>query len=215
MKPHLTESQLNDYVDGALDASGVAAADAHLRECEPCAAEVQSLRRLLAAAASLPLSLEPPAHLWSEVRDETSDVRRRSRRALRELRVPLAAAALLLVTTASGLTWWLAQDRSPARIAEAPAAAAPGGLGLDEAEAHYIEAARTLIRVLEQRRARTDPGIIQTVEENLLVTNEAILQAKSALESDPLNHDIAAILNATYQNQIQMLRRAVSLTGET
>jgi hypothetical protein len=213
---HLTETELNDYVDGTLDAAAAASADAHVRECDSCAAAVAQLRRLLATAAALPLSLEPPAHLWSAVRRETIDFRPGRRHALWELRLPLAAAALLLITTASGLTWWLAQNHSPDQVAQAPLAGpVQTELGLDRAEADYLEAARALIRVLEERRAQSDPRIIETVEENLRITNEAIRHAKSALESDPLNRDVAGVLSATYQNQIQMLRRAVRLTGET
>jgi hypothetical protein len=60
-----------------------------------------------------------------------------------------------------------------------------------------------------------NPAIVQTVEENLRVMNAAIANAKAALEADPLNNDVAAILNATYQSKVHMLQRAVQLSGET
>lgn len=215
---HLSEAQLNDYVDGVLDERAYAAAEEHVRECSACAAEVASLRALLETARVLPLSLEPPAHLWSAVRRETIARRFHRRHVLWELRVPLAAAALALITTASGLTWWLgrAGNGSSALGASAVQAALPTGtLGLARAEAGYLDAARTLLLVLEERRDRLDPAIVETVEENLRVMNTAIANAKAALEADPLNQDVAAILNATYQSKVQMLQRALRLSGET
>lgn len=212
---HPTEAELNDYVDGALDERSHAGIEGHVRHCDACRVEVDGLRALLSQAKSLPPGVDAPARLWSAVRDETIDRRLARRSLLWELRAPLAAAALLLVVAASGITWWLARGTDPAGVATVPAAGPAAAPTLAQAEADYVEAARRLLLVLEQRRERMDPVIVRAVEENLLVTGTAIAEAKAALDADPGNQSVAAILNATYQTRVRMLKRAVKLTGET
>jgi DNA-binding FrmR family transcriptional regulator len=215
MTTHLTESQLNDYVDGALDQVAEAAADEHLAHCAPCASEVAALRRLLTTAADLPLSLEPPVHLWSNVRRESMEARSSWFDSVWDLRAPLAAAAVLLITIASGLTYWATRDAGTASTGSVASAPAPSALGLAQAEQDYLSAARTLIQLLEERRHSADPVVMQSVEDNLRAVDQAIRDAKQALATDSMNHAVSAILNATYQQKVQMLRRAVRLTGET
>ena len=215
MTMHLTELQLNDYVDGALDQAAEAVADEHLARCALCASEVAALRRLLTTAAELPLSIEPPHHLWSRVRRESVDTRSSRFGSMWELRVPLAAAAVLLISIASGLTYWATRDPGTAAPGSVASAPAPSALGLAQAEEDYLAAARTLILLLEERRHSADPVVMQSVEDNLLAVDQAIRDSKQALASDSMNHAVSAILNATYQQKVQMLRRAVRLTGET
>jgi hypothetical protein len=94
-------------------------------------------------------------------------------------------------------------------------APAPAELGLARAEADYLEATRALLLVLEERRDRMDPAVVATVEQNLRVIAAAVENAKAALAADPANQDVTAILNATYQTQIRMLRSATRAWGET
>jgi hypothetical protein len=64
---HLTEDELHDAADGTQ--SGAAGrATRHLIHCARCRADVERIRELLALAASLPRSIEPPAELWPEIR---------------------------------------------------------------------------------------------------------------------------------------------------
>ena len=50
---HLTEEQLNLYLDGELEAAQGAAVQAHLADCDTCRAELASLRALFAALDAL------------------------------------------------------------------------------------------------------------------------------------------------------------------
>ena len=51
---HLTETQLNEYLDGILDASSQAFLDAHLSGCTDCQERLASLQAVFQALATLP-----------------------------------------------------------------------------------------------------------------------------------------------------------------
>lgn len=211
---HPNETQLNDFADGELAESDRDAVAGHVVYCVQCAAVVSGLRALLADAAALPASIEPPARLWQSVRGRTISPRPGRTKMLWELRAPLAAAAAVLIVAASAITWWIAPTERASQIMTA-SAPAPAELGLARAEADYLEATRALLLVLEERRDRMDPAVVATVEQNLRVIAAAVENAKAALAADPANQDVTAILNATYQTQIRMLRSATRAWGET
>lgn len=211
---HPNETQLNDFADGELAESDRDAVAGHVVYCVQCAVVVSGLRALLADAAALPASIEPPTRLWQSVRSRTISPRPSRTKMLWELRAPLAAAAAVLIVAASAITWWIAPTERASQIMTA-SAPAPAELGLARAEADYLEATRALLLVLEERRDRMDPAVVATVEQNLRVIAAAVENAKAALAADPANQDVTAILNATYQTQIRMLRSATRAWGET
>lgn len=138
MNAHPHEERVHDYVDGLLAATYRETVEAHLASCATCRAEVESIRRLIAAAAALPRSVEPPASLWRAVAARTVErgevavgatgpsqgVRpaevapRRARgrvlwlgaRTLRSVRWELAAAAAVLVALSSVVTAVVVRD---------------------------------------------------------------------------------------------------------
>ena len=101
---HLTEQQINDYVDDALSAAEIEAARTHIEACSECREEVETLRSLLARVASLPQSIEPDRDLrpqsWPQPAPHT----------LWHWRYPLAAAAVLLIAVTSLVTIFMMRD---------------------------------------------------------------------------------------------------------
>jgi hypothetical protein len=211
---HPDETQLNDFADGELEELSRAAVEEHVAGCTECASIVSTLRELLTAAGNLPAGIEPPPGLWRAVRSRTVAPRPGRAGMLWELRAPLAAAAAVLMIAASAITLWLAPPDRTAQTAS-ESAPAPAALGLARAEADYLEATGTLLIVLQERRGRMDPAVVATVEQNLRVIAAAVENAKAALAADPANHDVTAILNATYQTQVRLLRSATRAWGET
>lgn len=211
---HPNEVQLNDFADDRLDESDRAAVEQHVAGCTDCAAAVAALRELLVRAAALPVSIEPPPRVWQAVRSRT--IAPRSSRAWMywELRAPLAAAAVILAIAVSAVTWWMAPGDRAVQTAAEPTRA-PGMFGLASAEADYLDATGTLLLVLQERRSQMDPAVVAAVEQNLRVIAAAVENAKAALAADPANQDVTAILNATYQTQVRMLRSATRAWGET
>jgi hypothetical protein len=63
-------SQLNDYVDGDLDAAATSTLENHLATCAACRAELAALRSLRADTVALPRELAPARDLWAGIRNE-------------------------------------------------------------------------------------------------------------------------------------------------
>ena len=53
-----------------------------------------------------------------------------------------------------------------------------------------------------------------TVEENLVIIDDAIRRARAALEADPGNSELNAMVNATWQKKVELLEKAVRLSSE-
>ena len=56
---HLSEQQLNDYLDGLLSNAEQASLDAHLAVCAECRTELDALRSTLADLHALPAGVKP------------------------------------------------------------------------------------------------------------------------------------------------------------
>ncbi|HEY0810336.1 MAG TPA: hypothetical protein VGD49_09250 [Longimicrobiales bacterium] len=217
MMTHPSYEELNDYVDALLDERSAESLRAHSATCADCRSTIAQLQALRDAARSLPRAETPPADVWNTIRAATIDNARAQRaRVLWQLRYQLAAAAVVLLMVASSVTWWIASQRQAAPVAQAPAIAPNATLAAYHAvEAEYTQAADDLMRLLEQRRERMDTAVVRSVEENLRVMDDAIRKAQTALLSDPANYDVAAILAATQESKLRMLRRAVDAAGGT
>jgi anti-sigma factor RsiW len=79
---HPSDAQLNDYVDGAMDASDLAAVASHLEQCAACALFVAQLQHIMRDAQALP-PLHPPPAVWERISAElkTPDWTRQEERA--------------------------------------------------------------------------------------------------------------------------------------
>ncbi|MGD0752327.1 MAG: zf-HC2 domain-containing protein [Anaerolineales bacterium] len=51
---HLTENQLNEYLDGLMEASALAACEEHLSDCADCQSQLAVLQSVFQALAALP-----------------------------------------------------------------------------------------------------------------------------------------------------------------
>ena len=63
---HPREQQLNDYVDGVLEATDQLDVAEHLERCAECALCVAQLQCIVRDARSLP-PLQPPAAVWARI----------------------------------------------------------------------------------------------------------------------------------------------------
>jgi len=229
MSMHLTEERLNDYVDGELSATERAEVERHLEGCAECRAEVAGLRELLYEVATLPLEITPPEELWVGVKEETVELPVRRRETLWGMRYGLAAAAVVLVALSSALTTALLREpgagekAAPATLpvataGRAPAADAPVPAALvafREAETEYVRTAADLEAVLRAGEGRLSPGTVKVVEENLRIIDQAIGEARAALEADPASAELPILLSSMYRNKIDVLERAVRLSAQT
>lgn len=218
---HPTEERLNDHVDGLLPAPEAAAVEAHLAACAACRAEVEGLRALLAGAAALPRTVDPPAELWEALRAETLARPARAAWTVRMTRRELAAAAVLLVALSSGITAALMRDRTtpaPTGVAAADGGAArPRAEWVEfrRAEAEYVRTADDLEALLAGNRAALAPETVRAVEASLGAIDAAIRDARAALARDPANAELSNVLAATYRDKIDVLERTLRLSAQT
>jgi len=235
---HVDFEVLNDYVDGRLDPEYQAAVERHIGTCHSCQLERDSLRRLLAAATSMPKSVLPEHDIWQDLRAElehrkdvvlplsqsehaAGSVRGSAHVRDWRTRAWLAVAALVLVVVSSGVTALVLRrdaGQQTARIDQA--IGAPNGQGaypsvlpasFRSAEAEYVRTSGELRAALDAQRRQLDPATVATVERSLAVVDSAIAEARTALIRDPNNRVLVDLLSASYQRKLDLLRRASEL----
>ncbi len=215
---------LDDYVTGDLPEDARAPVADHIAACAICAAEVESLNRILARAADLPKSMDPPVEAWSNIRAaierDKEAVTAHSVGSIAGLwRRPsvLAAAALLLVVLSSGGTAIYMRGRSgndSSRSASSPGATGtPASLAAFTIEENnYLRNVAVLQDLLDQQEGSLAPETVAQLKASLRTIDEAILEARNALARDPANKMLIEMLSGTYRQKVDLLRRTAEMT---
>jgi predicted anti-sigma-YlaC factor YlaD len=121
---HLTDEQLDDYVDGAMSDAARASADSHLASCDRCRHAVDATRSLLATATRERAAITAPAELWPLVASSTIHLAAVRRQVLASMRGLLIAGALALVGATAVITWQVARWTSASKVV-APSTVVP------------------------------------------------------------------------------------------
>ena len=205
---HLDFEQLNDLIDGRVAAGERVVLEGHLAICTECAAARRRLAELLARAAELPTEIDPPAGVWTSIRDRIGP----SRRSANSWPWQLAAAVLLIALTATITTRLVRRPivvvRQPAPVVSAAATLAGPARVVD---ADYAAIVHELTEGLAMRRHQLRPETVAKVEASLRVIDTALNEARAALADDPANRNLLDLLAATYEQKIDLLRRANEL----
>lgn len=77
--------------------------------------------------------------------------------------------------------------------------------------AQYNEAANDMAKDLETRRARLQPDALAVVDSCLHTLDQAIRESRDALRESPTNSTIIELLQLTYQQKLDLLRRSADL----
>jgi anti-sigma-K factor RskA len=220
---------VDDYVTGELTEDARAPVADHIAVCAICAAEVESLNRILARAAELPKSIEPPAEAWSDIRaaierdkaavggQETNSGSGFSRRTY----VLAAAAALLVVLSSAGTAVYMnarsADGHSSRSAANSQASGAtPATLAAFTIEENnYLRNVAVLQDLLDQQQALLAPETVAQLKASLRTIDEAILEARNALARDPANKMLIEMLSGTYRQKMDLMRRTAEMTRGT
>ena len=139
----------------------------------------------------------------------------------------LALAASLLIAVTSGLTWLVA--RQPAGGAAGTTTAGKGpviqayGLPDDStsgqivqanfADAQFNAAVTDLEQILRDERDRLDPRTVLVIERNLKAIDDAIQEARMALNNDPANPYLNSHLADARRRKLDLLRHATTLAS--
>jgi len=220
--------RLSEYLDGELSAGERREVEAHLAECEECAATLEQLRQVVERAKRL--EDRPPAtDLWSGIAERISEARegekvtdlevhrrgrvaRLSRRRLTLSLPQLAAASIALMVLSAGAAWMVSRsDEAGAQISGEPAVEATAAAGFTASS--YDAAIAELQGIIDESRDRLDTATVRVIAENLMIIDQAIAQAQRALAQDPGSEYLHEYLTATKRQKLEFLRRAAEMTG--
>lgn len=222
--------RLSDFIDGELDAADQAALEEHLAACDTCAGTIAELRAVVAAAAAAPREVRPDTDLWAgiaaRIGNADTPVVRIDSRPARGRRyafsaTQLAAAAVILVALSGAAAWHLA-GRS-GEVAEMTgtlvhAAGAPSqsgrlvGMTAVPSDPELDRAIAELERTLDEQRDALDPATVDVLERSLAAIDDALREARTALDADPGNERLHRQLDTTLRRKLDVLRRAERIT---
>ena len=242
MTEHWTD-RLSEYHDGELAPEEQAACQAHLSACQECRDVLGEIQSVVALAQHDADRL-PSTDLWPgilgqlESRDSihSADVasldavfsRRTTGSTRRQFTFSLpqlALAASLLVAVSAGVSY-VAAGRGTSRppvpqevpiqaMAEPMMASSSELTPANFADEQFDRAVADLERILIDLRDELDPRTVVVIERNLAVIDEAIRQARAALDADPANTFLNSHLADARRRKLDLLRRATSLSSGT
>ena len=214
---------LDDYVTGELteDARGPVAD--HIAACAICDAEVESLKAILARAADLPRSVDPPPEAWLNIRaaierdkEAVAVNRGTSERFWRRPYVLAAAVVLAAVLSSGGTALYLnsrSADSSRVTASNTGSGATPATfVAFTIEENTYLRNVAVLQDLLDQQEASLAPETVAQLKASLRTIDEAILEARSALARDPANKMLIEMLSGTYRQKMDLMRRTAEMT---
>jgi anti-sigma factor RsiW len=219
---HLTEDELHGLADGSLSAEHLAAADAHVRACTECSADIDRIRGLL-KRVNESMSQEPSDAVeidksWPSIR---SRIEQQKVVALPATRMATAdgsvvgrtrrVVAIAGVVAAGIMTAWLARGReAPVESPLGAETTADSGISLislvDSTHA-YQEEAQALLNHLELRRATLRPELSRALERDLRTIDVAIAELQDAIKNDPANPSLRRLLASSYRQKVDLLKR--------
>lgn len=183
--------------------------------------------RLRRAAGVLPPELSPAHDPWPGIKARIDAARVVPMTGILRSHTPhlsrrwwLIGAAAVLVVASSAITSVVLRTRSPvpqvvtggAEPATTPARHAGSRRELVSGMfSQYDAAARDLEAVLRARRDRLSPATQRVLEESLRAIDQAIGEARAALEEDPASADMLGLLDSVYRQKLDLLRRANAL----
>jgi len=231
---HWTE-RLSEYLDGELDSAQRAECEAHLTSCEECRTVLRELQDVTSFARA-DADRMPAINLWPGIssrieagggapREDASATtvvfKPRARRQFVVTLPQLALAASLLVAVTAGVAYLAAgrivqqqtifQEKPIQAQAEPQMPAQADVERANFADAQYDEAVADLEKILVDLRGELDPRTIMVIEKNLTVIDEAISQARAALDADPANTYLNSHLADARRRKLNLLRRATTI----
>lgn len=226
MSEHLTDTQINDYLDGSLSGPAGDAVAAHIDGCPRCAAELAAQRTLLERLRALPAAIEPERDLYLDIAgvltlanrgDAAADSRARltGTRAvpLPVDRRPLLRAAVLvgLLLGAAALAVVLRAGQEPAPVTRTVDAQFDELTRLEE---QYLRAADELAREIDAQRELLGPATVALIETNMRTIDAAIAESRAALADEPGNRAVRLALLSAIERKLELLRSAAEIPTE-
>lgn len=212
--------RLSEYVDGTLEAGERHQVEAHLAQCEACAAVARDMQAVAVRASTL--ADRPPARdLWPGIASRITAAgdpamirlpRARRRFAFTAPQLLAASIGLILLSAGGALLLRPATTIQPVAVAPAQPGVGPAVV-TSVSNQHYDRAVAELAQVLEAGRSRLAPRTIRVLERNLAVIDAALADARRAVAADPASVYLQAHLANTMQRKLALMRQAADLVA--
>lgn len=200
---------LDDWVDGALEATKRAELEAHLRDCPSCRALAEELQTLKRTASSLERR-DAPATVWPRIaaalRAGGAEPRIDWRRAL----LPLAAV-FLLAAAAGLLRVTLEELGTPGAPTSAPVENARSAA---TEEKDYEGTISDLQQMVERDHSLFDPAVAQALEASLSTIDHAIGESKAAVAAQPDDDMAKESLLDAFRRKLLLLENTIVLLND-
>jgi anti-sigma-K factor RskA len=221
------ELDLDDYVEGRLDADTRIGVERHLQTCAECRALVADLRALQDAMRTLEPHV-PSQQVWNRVAAAIDAETRRQRTwqwfDLSALGWRTALSAACTIALLVGGVWLAFRDvsstlrpvpeRSAARAVRTPDSTQPVGTTFDVAEAHYANTINSLEQITKTESDALDTPTVEVVQANLAVLDKAIGDSREALQTDPSNDVAQESLFDALRSKVALLQDTIALINE-
>jgi len=208
---HLTEAERHGIADGSIAPELEPVVAEHLGACPACAADVARIRTLMTRIREAPPpAADPNDDLWPSIRariEQEKVLPLRDHAPARGAQSRLVWAVAGIAAAAVIVTGVLVRrGQSPA----VPESSLPAGLtaaSIAESTSVYEAQARFLLNQLELRRALMRPQTASSIDHDLQVIDAAIAELKRAIERDPNNIALRALLASSYKQKVDLLKR--------
>ena len=207
------DQRLGDYSDGTLDATTRAGVELHLHGCARCQAIVSDFEAIRSMARALERPTPSP-HVWQHIADATARRSRRSWWSVAGWQPALASATTVLLAT--GL-WWIGAQLSDTVGIDRAAIVTMEGFeaGESDVEAQYTTAIARLEQITSAERSALDLETAYGLDAGLTVIDEAIVESRAALETQPDSELAQDSLLDAMGRKVAVLQEMLALIGET
>ena len=228
------ESLVEDFLDGELSGESLKSFEKRLGADLPLRHLLDEIRDLRASIGALPTEAAVSERIWDGVLARIKDTPQE--RPLDVIPLPsagggdrfgrrlsfsvpqLAAAALVLVSLGSALTWSVSTGSQMPPNAGVPSGVVPAGSGavaataspIDALFAEYEASAAALMDVVENGASALTEETLQVVMESLAAIDTAVSEAREALREDPGSEMLNRILISNMQKKLDLLRNTAA-----
>ena len=220
MTDRFTDS-LSDYLDGELTPEDRREVGRHLETCAACAATLADLERVMEQARAL-VDRDPARDLWPAIAARLASheapapvaaapVRQAKKPWAMSFTWPELAAAGIAVVALSTATFWLGTrgEKTVSPVSTAQGLVVDPASHRNDSEAAIVE----LREALAKGRGDLDTSTVRVLEQNLLVIERSIAEARTALAADPANPYLRRHLQETIGRKVSLMHQATFLAS--
>lgn len=213
--------QLSEYLDGELDSTACIALESQLANDAELRATLDELRAVKSAAIGQ-IETSPAADLWPDIHDRISAEPATHRRRTIMVTIPqFAAAAGVMLLLGVGLAR-MGLDTNPGAVDTGRLADVASSTDTRFASSGVASDPESYSLFVEDLESRLEAGqgvlaneTLRVLEQSLFKIDQAITQAKTALEADPNNAYLNQHLASARARKLRLLENATALVASS